>query len=297
MRIENPYDGIPEGIRWLRGNLHAHTTRSDGRLEPQAVVDAYAAAGYDFLALTDHDVFTDDYSDLDAKGLVFLPGNEITRGGVHVVHVGGNQKIDPDPDRQSVLNSVLASRGFTVIAHPNWYARFNHCPQELLDTWSGYLGIEVYNGVIQWLEGSPYATDRWDMLLSAGRRVWGFAHDDFHWPSNLAQGWLCVAAEKTPDAIYAAIVAGRFYASTGVIITKLAVENTTISIATENAQRIVAVTKNAKRIAIVDAAEATIDVAELGRGYVRVECYGPGEAMAWTQPFWLHADDGGGEAL
>ena len=50
---------------------------------------------------------------------------------------------------------------------------------------------------------------------------------------------------------------------------------------------IVAVSKNAKRIAIAEGAEATVDVAELGREYVRFECYGRGESVAWTQPFWL----------
>ncbi len=63
-----------------------------------------------------------------------------------------------------------------------------------------------------------------------------------------------------------------------------------VTIATENAQRIVAVTKNAKRITIIDSLEAIMDVAELGKGYVRFECYGSGEAMAWTQPLWLHAE-------
>ncbi len=43
---------------WLRGNLHTHTTRSDGLLSPQATVDEYARRGYDFLSLTDHSVVT-----------------------------------------------------------------------------------------------------------------------------------------------------------------------------------------------------------------------------------------------
>ncbi|HEV2122824.1 MAG TPA: hypothetical protein VGW38_08625, partial [Chloroflexota bacterium] len=44
---------------WLRGNLHCHTTESDGRLTPQQSVDWFAAAGYQFLALTDHNTITD----------------------------------------------------------------------------------------------------------------------------------------------------------------------------------------------------------------------------------------------
>src|SRR5215813_8805491 len=40
--------------RFYKGNLHTHSTRSDGKLSPEEVVAAYRERGYDFLALTDH---------------------------------------------------------------------------------------------------------------------------------------------------------------------------------------------------------------------------------------------------
>jgi hypothetical protein len=40
--------------RWLRGNLHTHSDRSDGVVPPERVLADYRAAGYDFLVLTDH---------------------------------------------------------------------------------------------------------------------------------------------------------------------------------------------------------------------------------------------------
>ncbi|MFN8565692.1 MAG: hypothetical protein U0703_29595 [Anaerolineae bacterium] len=40
--------------RFYRGNLHTHSTRSEGRLPPDAVFRFYRDMGYDFLALTDH---------------------------------------------------------------------------------------------------------------------------------------------------------------------------------------------------------------------------------------------------
>ncbi|WP_165443919.1 PHP domain-containing protein [Lachnoclostridium sp. Marseille-P6806] len=39
---------------WYKGNLHMHSTRSDGKLPPQEALDIYHRAGYDFAALTDH---------------------------------------------------------------------------------------------------------------------------------------------------------------------------------------------------------------------------------------------------
>jgi hypothetical protein len=44
--------------RWFKGNLHAHTANSDGDATPDEVVAWYRDAGYDLLALTDHDLRT-----------------------------------------------------------------------------------------------------------------------------------------------------------------------------------------------------------------------------------------------
>ncbi len=39
----------------LKGNLHAHTTFSDGRRPIREVIGRYRELGYDFLAITDHE--------------------------------------------------------------------------------------------------------------------------------------------------------------------------------------------------------------------------------------------------
>ena len=39
---------------WYKGNLHMHTTRSDGHRDPAEAVEIYRRNGYDFIALTDH---------------------------------------------------------------------------------------------------------------------------------------------------------------------------------------------------------------------------------------------------
>ena len=43
--------------RWYKGNTHTHTLWSDGNDFPEMVVDWYRQRGYDFLALSDHNVF------------------------------------------------------------------------------------------------------------------------------------------------------------------------------------------------------------------------------------------------
>ena len=44
----------PDGRRWYKGQLHTHTSWSDGRALPEQAVKAYKDAGFDFFAITDH---------------------------------------------------------------------------------------------------------------------------------------------------------------------------------------------------------------------------------------------------
>ena len=43
-----------QGRRWYKGNLHAHTTVTDGKMSPEDCIKLYQSKGYDFLAITDH---------------------------------------------------------------------------------------------------------------------------------------------------------------------------------------------------------------------------------------------------
>ena len=287
--IEHPYAKL-NGGRWLMGNLHTHTTRSDGQREPQAVVDDYAARGHGFLMISDHDVCTssDDFAELDPGGMILVPGNEISANGPHLLHVGAGERVEPHADRQQVIDAVARSGGFAVFNHPNWFAGFDHCPQEMLEGCQGYAGLEIYNGVISRLEGSPYATNRWDLLLMTGRRVWGFANDDSHLAQgDVGLGWnMAYVEDESAEGVVEALRQGRFYASTGVEITSIQVDGESIAIETDNALRIVALCQGAKRFAQVDAPSIEVEVPE-GTRYVRFECWGRGEAFAWTQPFFV----------
>ena len=53
--------------RFWRGNLHTHSTRSDGVLDPEEVCRRYKAEGYDFIALTDHFVSAFAYPIVDTR--------------------------------------------------------------------------------------------------------------------------------------------------------------------------------------------------------------------------------------
>ena len=285
----HPYEDLAGG-EWLRGNLHTHTTRSDGSESPQAVVSDYARRGYDFLALTDHDktISEAELDSLDSAGMVLLPGNEVTANGPHLVHVGASVRIDPVADRQAVIDEAEKRGGLVFVAHPDWEARFDHCPLENLRRWKGYAGVEIFNGGVSILdEGSAYAVRKWEALLTDGRRVWGCATDDSHAPGHVGIGWDMVhARERTSGAILEALATGRSYASSGVVISSIQVEGLRIRIETENAVRIRCTERWARPLRIVDDRVIEVAVPETAP-YVRFTCWGAGEQFAWTQPFWV----------
>jgi hypothetical protein len=288
--LVSPY---AEGGAWLRGNLHAHSTNSDGVRAPGRVVEDYAARGYDFVAVSDHDTFTDPAEHRSSPGPVVLPAVEVTADGPHTLHVGATGAVHPDADRQSVVDAVRDDGGIAIPAHPNWQERFAHWPHADLERIEGYAGIEIYNGLIEHHPGAATATDRWDRLLAAGRRVWGFANDDSHRPWEVARGWNVVrAADRTPAAILDALASGRFYASTGVTVRRIDVSGGELAVETADADRVRLVSDYGVVQQTVDGPAATFRVPEDlvhrdGHSYVRVECVGRGGEMAWLQPMFL----------
>lgn len=62
--------GEPEP-RWWKGNLHTHSLWSDGDDFPEMIADWYRSHGYNFLALSDHNVLS--------EGIRWMPVKEVVR--------------------------------------------------------------------------------------------------------------------------------------------------------------------------------------------------------------------------
>lgn len=79
-----------EGV-WLRGNLHMHTHKSDGRLSFEDALAVYENAGYDFVAVTDHWVLSEKGQTpggmLLLAGCEYDVGNDVVRGLYHIVGI------------------------------------------------------------------------------------------------------------------------------------------------------------------------------------------------------------------
>lgn len=280
--ILHPYVGSGQ---WLRGNLHAHTTKSDGVFQIEELVRNYEALGYDFLVITDHNKIT-PIENINPEILVLL-GSEISTDKGHIVAVNLKEPIKPNQPSQEVIDAINAQGGIAIIAHPNWGENFCHWQQKDLFSLQNYAGIEIFNGNILRDNGSPLASDRWDMLLSRGHKCWCYAVDDTHNELDIANGWTMVLVDEiNADSIVKALREGRCYASSGVFFEAIESDETNIRIVARNADRIAFVGRNGRWLKWVNDKFASYRVRG-DESYIRVEAFGPHGGMAWTQPFFI----------
>jgi predicted metal-dependent phosphoesterase TrpH len=178
-------------MAYLRGNLHAHTTFSDGLLPPHRLVAEYEARGYDFLAITDHDdlIGPPYWTALSrlAPSLLLFHGVELS-WEAFPQHVG---KVAGDRETLHVLN------------HP---ARYKLTVSETLDRIQSITRDGVTLDAVEvtdtGLYRPVYHTD--DIPLAK------IATDDAHKPVHFGRAWVEVNAVRDRDAIIRAIRAGDF---------------------------------------------------------------------------------------
>ena len=184
----------------LRGNLHAHTTFSDGRRPIREVIARYRDLGYDFLAITDHDDrIHDDYwfdIPLGDERMLILPGIEINYRPLSQ-HVG---KVTGDRETLYVLN------------HP---ARYGLTVQEVLERARIITKAGLPIHAVEITDTGVYQP-AYDVEAI---RLAKIATDDSHRDPEFGRAWVEVDAPRNVDAIIRAVKAGDFrvgFAAAGV---------------------------------------------------------------------------------
>lgn len=309
--LTSSYFDLAEPSCWLRGNHHSHTTVSDGTAEPRELVRAYEDAGYDYLALSEHDTFLDPDQLRPHTSMCIVPAVEVSsRYGQTLLHLGAEHALPANElEPRQIMERVHASGGLFVFNHPNWKPRPDYATDELLDGMGGLRGMEIYCGVIERLPGEARATDRWDRLLSRGWRVFGHGTDDVHDEVDRFVAWNCVqwpaGSDSEPGEIVQALGSGRFFASTGVEVSAVGtIESGRVAVVKADADEVRWVTRGGVVLRKQQGGEGEIGADELMRSaelraavesgdaaYVRAECLGRGAAAAWTQPFWLETGE------
>jgi PHP domain len=175
----------------LKGNLHAHTTFSDGRRSVEQVIARYGDLGYDFLAITDHDDrVNEDYWFQIPGGddrLLVLPGIEIDYRPLSQ-HVG---KVVGDRETLYVLN------------HP---ARYYLGVEEILKRIDIITNAGLPIHAIEVTDTGVYQAQH-DVERIPLPKI---ATDDSHLDAEFGRAWVEVEATRALDAILRAIKAGDF---------------------------------------------------------------------------------------
>ncbi len=287
----NPYSICSQEGKWYRANFHTHAGTGKGTCgayEIEDVISVYREAGYEVLTISNHDFFSDVSEYQEKYDIILFNGIEYSpKQHMLLIDVQGLIK----GDHQEVIDETRRQGGFVVLNHPNWIIK-EYWPWKLIDSLTGYTGIEIYNSVIFRLNGTGLATDTWDYLLSQGKIVWGFANDDFHRWFDMAKSWnMIYAPEKSAPVVKESILNGSFYASTGLILRNISFDGERLKLTASSKDTYV---KDYEYIFIGKDGK----VLHENRGehgsyrftgdelYVRVQVKSEHGAMLWTQPIY-----------
>ncbi len=172
MNEPNPY--IAANYEVLKVETHLHTLHSDGQHGVAAMFEACHAAGYDAVALTDHNTLSGLDEALDAAqrlGLICIPGVEVTTFRGHALALGIS-RVPEWRDLESrgidaLAAEIHADGGLLCVAHP------------------AALGSPVCSGCTWEWPVQPASVDLWE-VFSAPRPNYEVSHE--LWRALIAAG-------------------------------------------------------------------------------------------------------------
>lgn len=178
----------------LRGNLHAHTTWSDGVRTPSALVAEYEARGYDFLAITDHEDHENLVEPAYRAALDRLRTDMVLLRGI---------ELNYRPLSQHVGRVVGDRETLYVLNHPARYRL------SVAETVARIEEIRRAGWPVEAVEVTDTGLYR-PLYDSPDIPVVKIATDDAHRPPHFGRAWIEVEARRDADAIIRAIRAGDF---------------------------------------------------------------------------------------
>lgn len=288
--------------RFCKGNLHTHSTHSDGKREPAGVIATYREAGYDFIALTDHFLASYDFPIVDTRalrseGFTTLIGAELHAPALgngerwHILAVGlpfGFAPVAQDETGPQLAARAAAAGAYVAIAHPAWYGL---TVEDALSLEAAH-AVEVFNTTCRYEGDRGESWHLADLLLARGKRLLACATDDAHFAERPDQfgGWVMVRAERPePELLLAALKAGHYYSSQGPDFTNIAIEGDEIRIESSPVREIYAVGRGSvNRRALGELTTATFPLEPFRKGgYCRVTLIDAAGKRAWSNPVWL----------
>ncbi|HWT07532.1 MAG TPA: hypothetical protein VN329_00100 [Roseomonas sp.] len=289
--------------RFWKGNIHTHSTVSDGKRSPEAVCATYREAGYDFLALTDHFMAKYGFPIVDTRpfrtpGFTTILGAELHAPATalgelwHILAVGLPADFAPlaeGEDGPAIAARALAAGAFVAIPHPAWYGLTMADAAAI----PGAHAVEIYNHTSQIRTERGDGVHFADQMLAGGRRTTLIAVDDAHFACPDAFGaWLMVKAEANePDALLAALKAGAFYATQGPAIHDIAWGAEEVEVTCSPAASVMLLGRGSRAIQHVEPGTTRVRLpfgAHRAGGYARIVVADAQGRRAWANP--MHFD-------
>jgi len=296
--------------KFYRGNLHTHSTGSDGALEPKEVCRRYQAEGYDFIALTDHFVGLFNYPVTDTTAFrndqfTTILGAELHTGSMdnghlwHLLSVGLPTDFTPPdaphfkPVKDSESAASIAQRArdagaYVTIVHPHWSGLTEADARSI----TAAHAVEIYNHgcVVDNDRGEGFLT--LEHLLNEGRHLHMIATDDAHFHSaDYFGGWVMVkTTENSPEALLASLKAGEFYSTTGPQINDIRITEDSVEVDCTPAVNIL-VQGQGSPTARVSGESLTTGKVPLERlahsPWIRITVMDRAGKRAWSNPIWV----------
>jgi len=170
----------PKHQRIFKGDLHLHTTASDGVHTVDELAKKALRHGLDFLAITDHNQMAASGSLPQIPGLSLIPGIEWTHYQGHASFLGVDQPYN-GPFLANTLAEVAErfnsarERGATInINHPFEES----CPFQFDIESLPFDCLEVWNGPMRM--SNLQAIGFWNSLLTTGKKVPICGGSDYH---------------------------------------------------------------------------------------------------------------------
>jgi hypothetical protein len=288
-----------EDGRWLRGNTHTHTTRSDGKVTIEERIAMYEKGGYDFLAITDHNKTYDPkqyQTEMTLIGAIeFHPQNPLSRtGDWHFIALGvahdHEEALNTEISAQVLINRFKEKGAYIIICHPYWCG-FDRTE---LSHIKGADAVEVYNHVCEQMVGKGDSTIIYDTLLQGENKYAAISSDDSHGQEDSCfGGWIKVKAkDNSAESIMDAIKNNSFFSSTGPDIFDVTYNDEKISVTCSEARSITFVSRaqRGKQFRAESGAPLTSAEWELktAQNYVRVQIEDYEGRKAWSQPVFIN---------
>lgn len=290
------------GKPFWKGNLHCHTTLSDGRRTPEEAKKLYREMGYDFLALTDHRKFSEPTH--MEEGLLVLKGMEadyfLPSEVLHMVCFGMEESIHDEPEMplprnlQRCIDLTRKHGGRVILAHPAWSLN-------TMETMSGLHDVsaaEIYNSAstIPWNDDRADSSVLLDIAASHGTFFNFVASDDSHWYAGEAgrSFTMIQADELTRESLLEAFDAGRFFCSQGPLFEQISLENGVITVKCSPMEHIIFYSNSAwsanrcQNGHGMTSAEYDLSVnADRHETYIRIQIIDEQGRSAWSNPIIL----------